>query len=520
MKKIFAIILCAGLVISCNDFLTVPLESSISTSNFYSTPEEFELGLSGVYSTLRTEDWSTNARYGSYFQGLLTLTRVGTDEMYASYDVYGGEVQLSDYTYTTSSIFLSRTWYVMYQGIQRANIIIDRIEPIAMDAATKGRISGEARFLRAFFYFHLVRLFGDVPLVVKETTDLGLLDAERKPMAKVYDQIIADLIYAKENIPDGATNGHASKEAAQALLGKVYLQMSGYPLYDPSAASKALDELRAVKDNPKFALEKDYFALFDGEHEYGPEYIWDIEFANNGTTQYGGQVGTLEGVPSEAKMYWVALKAVPDLIFCYNNADLRRENVAQYQLVYNSNRELVKKYPETEEEATYYFSNALKFRHPLEEEKRKGGWANWANPINFPILRYADVLLMYAEASARANGSVMPDALEAVNMVRRRGYGLDVNTPSAICDITATTKDDFLKKILLERKLELCYEGQRWYDLQRFDCLKEAIEACTLTLQYAPEYAANISEKHKFYPVPQDVIDASEGKIVQSELWQ
>lgn len=520
MKKIYAILLCAGLVVSCNDFLTVPLESSISTSNFYSTPEEFELGLTGVYSTLRTEDWNTNARYGSYFQGLLTLTRVGTDEMYASYDVYGGEVQLSDYTYTTSSVFLSRTWYVMYQGIQRANIIIDRIEPVAMDATTKGRISGEAHFLRAFFYFHLVRLFGDVPLVVKETTDLSLLDAERKPMTKVYEQIVSDLKYAKDNIPDGAANGHASKEAAQAMLGKVYLQMSGYPLYDGTAASKALDELQAVKDNAKFALEADYFSLFDGEHEYGPEYIWDIEFANNGTTQYGGQVGTLEGVPSEASMYWVALKAIPDLVTCYAATDLRKGNVAQYQLVYDSNKQLVKKYPETEEQATYYYNFALKFRHPLEDEKRKGGWANWANPINFPILRYADVLLMYAEASARANDSVKPDALEAVNMVRRRGYGLDVNTPSAICDITASSKDDFLKKILLERKLELCYEGQRWYDLQRFDCLKAAIESCTLTLIASPAYASNISEKHKFYPIPQDVIDASEGKIEQSELWK
>lgn len=520
MKKFFAMILFAGLVVSCNDFLTTPLESSISTSNFYSTPQEFELGLTGVYSTLRTEDWGSNARYGSYFQGLLTLTRLGTDELYASYDIYGGEVQLSDYTYTTASIFLSRTWFVMYQGIQRANIIIDRIERVPMDAATKGRISGEAHFLRAFFYFHLVRLFGDVPLVVKETTDLSLLDAERKPIATVYEQIVADLIYAKENIPDGATNGHASKEAAQAMLGKVYLQMSGYPLYDPSAASKALDELRAVKDNPKFALEKDYFALFDGEHEYGPEYIWDIEFSNNGTTQYGGQVGTLEGVPSEARMYWVALKAVPDLIFCYGDADIRKENIAQYQYVYDTNRELVKKFPETEEEATFYYSFALKFRHPLEEEKRKGGWANWANPINFPIIRYADVLLMYAEASARANGAVMPDAKEAVNMVRRRGYGLDVNTPSAICDISASSKNDFLKKILLERKLELCYEGQRWYDLQRFDCLKEAMESCTKMITMYPAYASSITEKHKFYPVPQDVIDASEGKIQQSELWK
>lgn len=520
MKRIFAMILFAGLVISCKDFLTVPLESSISTSNFYSTPEEFELGLTGVYSTLRTEDWGSNARYGSYFQGLLTLTRVGTDEMYASYDIFGGEVQLSDYTYTTSSIFLSRTWFVMYQGIQRANIIIDRIEPVAMDATTKGRISGEAHFLRAFFYFHLVRLFGDVPLVVNETTDLSLLDAERTPMAKIYEQIIADLTYAKENIPEGASNGHASKEAAQALLGKVYLQMSGYPLYDASAASKAVDELRAVKDNPKFALEADYFALFDGEHEYGPEYIWDIEFANNGTTQYGGQVGTLEGVPTEASMYWVALKAVPDLIFLYDKADLRRENIAQYQYVYNTNRELVKQYPETEVQAAFYYNFALKFRHPLEEEKRKGGWANWANPINFPIIRYADVLLMYAEASARAKNSVEPDALEAVNRVRRRGYGLDVNTPSALCDIKASSKDDFLKKILLERKLELCYEGQRWYDLQRFDCLKEAMESCTYMIMAYPAYATNITEKHKFYPVPQDVIDASEGKIVQSELWK
>ena len=520
MKKIIGLILSAGLLVACNDFLTVPLESSISTSNFYSTPEEFELGLTGVYSTLRTDDWASNARYGSYFQGLLTLTRVGTDEMFAGYDIYGGEVQLSDYTYTTSSIFLSRTWFVMYQGIQRANIIIDRIASVEMDDASKARISGEAHFLRAFFYFHLVRLFGEVPLVVHETTDLSLLNTKRKAVAEVYKQITEDLLYAKEHIPEGAANGHASREAATAMLGKVYLQMSGYPLYDQEAASKALAELTEVKNNPRFALESDYFALFDGEHEYGPEYIWDIEFANNGTTFYGGQVGTLEGVPSEAYMYWTSLRAVPDLLGCYEDADIRKGNFAQFQYVYDSSRKLVEKYPEDGEEALIYHSFALKFRHPLDDEKRKGGWANWANPINFPIIRYADVLLMYAEASARANGSVQPDALEAVNMVRRRGYGLDVNTASAVCDISASSKEDFLAKILLERKLELCFEGQRWYDLQRYDQIKEALESCTVMIEAYPSYASNFQEKHKFYPIPQDVIDASEGKITQSELWK
>ena len=198
MKKtiisIAAVLLC---LTSCN-FLEVPLESSVSTSNYYNTTEEFDMSLTGVYNILLSANWSDDARYGTYFQGFLILGRVGTDEMVVRYDNGHGEKAISDYTYTPTNVYVTRPWYMMYKGIQRANVIIDRLTPKNFsDVAEKTRILSEAYFLRAFFYFHLVRLYGEVPLIIKEVSDIEGMDMKKYSIADVYKQIVSDLKQAQ-----------------------------------------------------------------------------------------------------------------------------------------------------------------------------------------------------------------------------------------------------------------------------------------------------------------------------------
>ncbi|MGM9753801.1 MAG: RagB/SusD family nutrient uptake outer membrane protein [Candidatus Cryptobacteroides sp.] len=510
--------LCAGLFTSC-DFLEVPLESSVSTSNYYKSVKDFDMSLTGVYNILLSANFDDDARFGTYFQGFLLLGRVGTDEMVVAYDNGHGEAALGDYSYTASNPYVSRPWYMMYKGIYRANVILDRLSPMEVEnESEKQRILGETYFLRSFFYFHLVRLYGEVPLVEHESSDVSKLDLGKASIASIYELICSDLKQAIELLPDENGKGRPCKMTAKVMLAKVCLQMAGEPLEDPSAALKAEKLLKEVIESGKYALVSDYFSQFDGKHEYNSEYVWDIEFANNGNTTYGGQVGTVEGVPSPASLYWTMVRTCPEFYDSFNPNDLRRNSIARFVFVFDENQNLVEEYfdPENGDMDYYYF--AYKFRHALTAEERGSGWANWANPINFPVTRYADVLLMYAEAGLRAHGSVSAEQKECFNKVRRRGFGKPIDSPAPGVD----KSDIDLDCILQERSFELCFEGHRWYDLVRFGCLEEAVKKVgtnPITAEFCNQ-AKNIKAKHKFFPVPQDVIDASNNKIEQNELWK
>ena len=520
--KIISISLLTFGISSC-DFLDVPLESSVATSNFYTTIEDFDMSLTGVYNILLSANWDDDARYGTYFSGFMVLGRVGTDEMYARYGT-NGETELSQYTYTASNKFLSRTWYMMYKGIQCANVIINRLEPLDLELSEKNRIMGESYFLRSFFYFHLARLFGGVPIVTEEVSDPSTVDPTVRSLEDVYGQIVSDLQNAVKMLPENTTGGRASKYAAKAMLGKVYLQMAGEPLKDAEAAALAETELGDVINSGRYALVDDFFSQFDGKHEHGSEYIWDIEFCNDGTTTYGGQVGTYEGTNTDGdNLYWVQLISTREFYETFDENDLRRNSIARFILVHDSNGLLQPEYfgENPDEEGVDYYYFAYKFRHGLTEEERGAGWANWANPINFPIIRYSDVLLMYAEASLRAHGNASAEALECVNQVRRRGFGKTgaaIEQADPAIDLTEITYEN----LLAERSFELCFEGQRWYDLVRFGKLEEGVKKLSKyqSTTDGTSQAQNFQAKHVIYPIPQDAIDGSNGRIVQNELWR
>ncbi len=516
IARIAAVATACCTLASCSDFLEVPLESTVATSNFYKTAEEFDMGLTGVYNMMLSAEWENGDRFGSYFQGFLILGRVGTDEMIIYNNINANETELGNYTYTPAHRYISRTWYVQYRGIQRACVIIDRLTATDIgNESEKNRILGEAYFLRAFYYFHLVRLFGEVPIINHEVTDLALVQTEKSSIADVYGQIVGDLKQAIAKLPVSNANGRAHYYAAKALLGKVYLQMAGEPLEDPEAAALAETELLDVISSGRFALVTDYFSLFDASNEYSSEYLFDVEFANNGTTTYGGQVGTTDGVQTPNNLYWTAVWSTQEFYETFDPEDLRRDNIARFKFVYDDNQNLVKE--DLSAEPVYY---AYKFRHALTEEGRGPGWANWANPINFPIIRYADVLLMYAEAVWRAHGAPSDQALEYVNQVRRRGFGVDIRTPNARVDLPAMSGEAFADALLAERSFELCFEGQRWYDLVRFGKLEEGVKKLEKYSSVATSQAQNFQPKHLFFPIPQDVIDASNGKIEQNPLWK
>ena len=291
-----------------------------------------------------------------------------------------------------------------------------------------------------------------------------MVQTEKSSVAQVYEQIVSDLKLAIGNLPVSNANGRAHYYAAKALLGKVYLQMAGEPLEDSKAAALAEVELNEVIQSGRFELVKDYFSLFDASNEYSSEYLFDVEFANNGTTTYGGQVGTIDGVQTPNNLYWSAVWSTQEFYETYDPADLRRDNIARFKYVYDDNQNLVKE--DLSSEPIYY---AYKFRHALTEEGRGPGWANWANPINFPIIRYADVLLSLAEA-VNEQGR-WQEAVSYVNRVRNRAGVALLNAPGNT-NTKVSGVEEMRVRIRNEKKWELACEEQLYFEELRWGTWK------------------------------------------------
>lgn len=520
--KILTILCCSLCLASCN-FLETTVESNITTKNFFQNTSDFDSALTGVYYTFTSVEWDAQHRYGDYFTGFMYWGRIGTDEAFVS-SGNNGEELIGNYTYTPENLFVEKVWFMQYLGIQRANVVINRLNAYTgtqVSDEDRARIMGEAHFLRAWFYFQLARYYGEVPLVLEETTDISKLDAQKKPLADVYAQVISDYETAESLLPETNTVGHATKYAATALKARAYLQMSGEPLKDATAAAKAAQACKTVIESGKYALVEDYFSQFDGKHEHNSEYIFDVEFDNTvSNSLYGGQVGTVDGVPHEQNAYWAQVRTYKEMYDKFESTDLRRDavNAGGHIAVGASGKaEMIMGDPDYEGNYWIY-----KFRHPIDKSDRGTSWANWCNNINFPIIRYADVLLMYAEAENRAYGSPTAESLECVNQVRRRGYGKPIATPDPTVDLPMNSGTAFDEVILKERSLELCFEGHRWADLVRFGKLQEAFSSVGMDEKFKPYYdpvRGNCKAKHSIFPIPQSVIDASNGAITQNPLW-
>jgi len=299
MKNFIVILTIMTFLFSCDDRLEIPLQSNIATENFFKNQSDFDLALAGAYDPLGSHQPGNGL--GTYFRGLLYMARAGTDEMWAT-SQYQTEWEFSNYTFTPFNETIESVWQFQYSGISRANTILNRLESalengIQIPTEEVERIKGEAYFLRGFYYFQLARLYGGVPLVTKEVTDLAELSLVRASLADTYKQIVEDFSEAENFLPVENQNGRARKYAASTFLAKAYLQMAGKPLNDPEAAAKALEYTTKVINEGGFALLPNYNDCFNYKDEYHSEYIFDVEYTFCGNCE-GGQVGTWSGTPN------------------------------------------------------------------------------------------------------------------------------------------------------------------------------------------------------------------------------
>jgi len=442
MKKILYII---PLIIcfSCVDTLEEDPKDFISEENFYNSEADAEAAVIAVYE-------SNLALYDPWMYSLLTI--------HSDYcNGTGSQQNIGDYSVLLNGTNISRVALVyenLYQGINRANVVIQKVPEIEFNESTKSELLAEAHFLRAYYYFYLVRLFGPVPLRLEEFRSDDQVGAPRESIDKVYQVILDDLAIAETDLPDGypdSETGRATLWAAKAILADVHLTLGNF--------QEVLDLTEGVINESGLSLAKvnepdDFQEIFGANVNQHSEYIFSVHYAQARGTQIPAFTHAVQKGYSAAG--YRAYHAEPlSFIGSWDGADLRKGHN-----LYDS----------------YIDPNGVSQELPLLFGKFRDGNASAADAhsMKLPIYRYADILLMWAEASNQLSGPTS-QSFERFNMVHRRAYGYDPDMASPV-DIGGLNKQEFQDLILLERGKEFIMEPKRWFDLLRTNTAKAVIE--------------------------------------------
>ncbi|MFT3949570.1 MAG: RagB/SusD family nutrient uptake outer membrane protein [Agriterribacter sp.] len=437
-------------ICSCAKLKETPY-SFIPADQFYKTSDHAVAAINGCYKA-----FIEMGEHG-YAMDLLYMIEVPTEVVTNSrWDGDGGDW---DYArWTNSKAELVWVWRMFYTAINRCNAVLDKVPGIAMDSRLKNRILGEARFLRAHSYFNIVRLWGDAPLYVHEVTGIEQSREKRSPAQDIYQLIIEDLQFAAANCYKKAAYTapsdimRVSSGAAKAMLGKVYLTMSGHPLQDQSKLALAKQVLKEVIDEAEYSLCANYADIFDVKKKNGPEHIYSITFGNSLGMGYGNTLGHFFAPYAYSNLTpvgasWGEITMEPEFLNAFDLANDKR--VAQAILLeYNDVWGGVNKYQEQ-----YWMPYIRKY---IDDASVTQGWAGYQ--FDIPVLRYADVLLMYAEV-INEMGSPDAEAYAAFNKVRQRAGIADLDE--------GLSQQAFRDSMILERKREFFAEFHGWFDYVR-----------------------------------------------------
>jgi hypothetical protein len=464
-KYITAFLLSVALAGCSKDFLEKAPLDSVNTANFYQTSEDAVNAVNAAYQPLQRAKlynfriWTTDIMAGNSAVG----AGGGTD---------GIETQdEANFVTTSANAGVLDIYRGPAPGILQCNIVLQKVPAINMDATLKSRVLGEAKFLRALYYFNLVRLFGDVPLITEPQVVGDDLKVKRTPKAQVYQLIIQDLTDAMASLPaassySGGDIGRASKGAATGLLAKVYLTLGDY--------QKTADLCQQVT-TLGYALNANYADNFSATKKNTIESLFEVQYS--GATTYGF-------FDDFNQASWTSTFTGPrnsDFVGgAYGWDQPTQEFVNAYEAAFDG-----KAYQSSYSTTGY---NLRKFLVPKSISPDYNTSAE-----DFPVLRYADVLLMQAEALNELGRTAEAEA--PLNLVRKRaGLG---NIASGL------SKDNFRIKLLHERRIELAFEGHWWFDLIRIN-----------NGQYGLDFLhsigkVNATAKHLLLPIPQQEIDAN-----------
>jgi hypothetical protein len=490
-KYILPLTLVAALF-SCNDLYQEPL-SSITTEQLYRTEADAIAGVTGVYAALTND--SDQPLYG---RNLYFLTDMASDYAAAGASAINANVRaLSSISYNAVNDRISLAWKQIYRGVNRANVAIDNIPNVQGSPEVKERLINEAKFIRALLYFNAVQLWGPVPLLLHESISGSELKSTRADVEAVYEQIIRDLTDAEKLPPSysGSDIGRATGGAAKSLLAKVYLVRREWR----KAHEKAAEVINGDYGYELFTNFGDVTAM---TAKNGKEHIFSAQFENGqqGTIGRAGNTLTYACFIGFSNIEPADIVSDEQLFYeeAYEPGDLRREASYGKTLTNPANG------------SPYIFPKPVFLKY-LVWSFVEQGIAFTSAGVNFPVLRYADVLLIYAEALNEANAGPGADdsqAYWAINQVRRRAFGFPLGSPST-ADLSGLDEAAFREAIRKERLREFVQEGQRWFDLVRWGILLES-------LHRVPE-KKGATERNYLFPIPQDQRNLNPDGLWQNE---
>ena len=474
MKKIWTLgFLLAGT--ACEKQLDLFPVTNLTNATYYQSAADMLAVVNSGYAHL-------NSSYGSN-DGLMFIDLVTTDDAVPFLTGVADRPLLWRYNITPSNSYVNQ-YSTAYAGINRSNTVIDRLPGIAMEEALKKRYVAEVKFMRALHYFNLVRLYGEVPLVTQETVSLEGLNVARAPIETVYALIEADLKEAESVLPktySAADAGRATQGAAKGLLARVYLTRAGTAKASPFWA-QAATKAKEVMDLGLYDLWANYADIFSLTTKGGKESVFEIQYL---TDVRGHPFGTHYGVRGIALYPGPgsgAARVSPSLFNAYSTPDKRRS--VAFQTAYTLNG-VTTNLSVTDPDPT----KAVSFQKMWDRTARTSGGQS------FQVLRYADVLLMYAEALNEANNGPTPDAYAALNRLRTR---------AGLTPVSGLEYGAFREAVWLERRLEFPFEMQRRFDLVRTGRLLDAVKA-----ENSFGRNATIQPFHALLPIPLSEMDAN-----------
>ena len=469
---------------SCSDFLEQNPQTDLSENDFYKTADDILSAVNGAYSSLQEGDI-----YGNWY----VFGEIPSDN---TRNQLSGSVttqnEFDQFYIDTQNSMIANFWKAAYKVINRTNTVLGRIDGIEINAELANRYKLECKFIRALMYFNLVRVYGDVPLVLKEISISESYDILREPKENVYNQIIADLKEAQD-LPvsySTAEDGRATQGAAKALLANVYMTLHKYAEAETILAEIINSGRYSLLENTPGSLNIDgYKNVFSPVNHNSKEGIFEIQFLKGGYGEGSNYANNF--APENSGTNVVAVGGtggnnIPemDIYNAYEEGDLRRD--FSMSLGYYDNRK------NNEWVESRYVCKFMDVPYQNNDASN-----------NYPVIRYADVILMYAEA-LNQNGKTA-EACKYLNMTRRRGFGYQTTETSPV-DLQTTDKAQFALMVEQERRVELAFENHRWFDLIRTGRAVEVMRSKGFSL----------NETNLICPIPQKQIDVNP-KLTQND---
>lgn len=501
--KVYFVLLIMVIASGCTDLQEEPI-GVLVPEGYFKTEKDVQAAINGCYGSMASSNY--------YGDGLTTPLQLMSDMIDLGFN-YSNYADFSNFIHTPTNTYPNDLWRCSYGIIAIANTALSGIDQIDEKQEVKDRLEGEARFVRAFIYYHLVRLFGEIPYL--DNLEFVVDKVEKSSVADVYAGIIGDLEFAWLHLPmqhpDGDLRTRPSKGSAATVLASVYLTLGNW--------QEAYENSKWVIDNAgtlNYQLEEDFQDLFRVEtQDNSKEYIFAVDFLgdqrgsnspNSFTLENDHTIGAFNGVDGGAKPYRGWSMLVPNLKVyeTWDDSDYRKKVSLTDSLML------------PDEQIHPFTDFNIPRPHAAKLERfsgvRKGKTAGWRSDMNYVCFRYAEVLLTAAEAANELGNT--SEAVGYVNQIRARaraggvinfegsGYGAYGQSSSPADVLPGISQSDFRSMVLEERRLELAFEFKRWYDIVRRDLGEKVFGVGGLEVQ--PNFNKN---KHYLLPIPQTEID-------------